>query len=390
MKIKKIAIIVLCLVLVLGAMSACGKPKTETADNSQETANTPDTSGTPDDSARPAETVGDGTVYELSLSTHDPVTSNKTIYFQQWADELEAASNGRIKITVYSGGALASGTAALDALRTQVCDIAWIYPQYFSGQFPLSEVISQPIGVSSVPQGVQVLYDLYEKYPELQEEVSEFVPLMIHTNPTNKICCTEAHPVYSVNDLKGLTYRASAGTPSDLLLAWGATPIQMAPGDIYQAVQKGTVDGYVFDWSGMVSFGLQEVTKYLVTYPVYCGPYYLMMNRDSFDALPEDLQKLILDHSGEEVSMGLAWVYEYDENRGYNACIDAGCEPIDLTEEATTEFASFNEGLIDNWKEANKDRIDVDAFVDDAKAFAEQHFIDRETILNTVADMNLG
>ena len=334
--------------------------------------------------------AADDEVYELSLSTHDPSTSNKTIYFQQWADEIKEASDGRINITIYSGGSLAAGTAALDALRTQVCDIAWIYPQYFAGQFPLSEIISQPIGVSSVPQGVQVLYDLYDKYPELQEEVSEFVPLMIHTNPLNKICCTEAHPVHSVADLKGLTYRASAGTPSDLLLAWGATPIQMAPGDIYQAVQKGTVDGYIFDWSGMVSFGLQEVTKYLVTYPVYCGPYYLMMNKDSFNELPEDLQNIILEHSGLDASLGLAWIYEYDENRGYEACIEAGCEPIDLTEEAQEEFASYNEGLIDTWKENNKDKIDVEAYVKDAQELAEKYVIDRDTILSTIADLKVG
>lgn len=331
----------------------------------------------------------DNKVYELSLSTHDPATSNKTIYFQQWADEIEEASDGRIKITIYSGGSLAAGTAALDALRTQVCDIAWIYPQYFSGQFPLSEVISQPLGITSVPQGVDVMYDLYEKYPELREELSEFVPLMIHTNPTNKICCTEAHPVYSVEDLKGLTYRASAGMPSDLLLAWGATPIQMAPGDIYQAVQKGTVDGFIFDWSGMVSFGLQEVTKYLVTYPVYCGPYYLMMNKNSFNALPEDLQNLLLDHSGREASKGLSWVYEYDENRGYEVCVAAGCVPIELSDEAVAEFQSYNESLIEVWADANKDKIDTAAYIADAIALAEQYYIPAEEVQAQIADMSL-
>lgn len=354
-------------VLLLGLLSGCG-----------------DSTGSDNSGGSGEET------YELSLSIHDPATSNKTIYFQQWADEIETASDGRIKITVYSGGALATGTAALDALRTQVCDIAWIYPQYFPDQFPLSEIVSQPIGITSVPQGVQVLYGLYEKYPELQNELSEFVPLMIHTNPTNKICSTEANPVYSVDDLKGLSYRASAGTPSDLLLAWGATPIQMAPGDIYQAVQKGTVDGFIFDWSGMVSFGLQEVTKYLVTYPVYCGPYYLMMNRSSFDALPEDLQNIILEHSGLEASLGLSWVYEYDENRGYEACIAAGCEPIDLTAEAEAEFESYNEGLLDTWEEANKDKIDTSAYISDAVALAQQHFISSDKVQEQIAGMDLN
>ena len=197
---KKILSVLLASVMLLALLTACGGDKT--GENSGNPGNT--SSG------------DDGKVYELSLSTHDPATSNKTIFFQEWADQIKEASGGRLNITIYSAGALAAGTAALDALRTNVCDIAWIYPPYFSGQFPLSEVISQPIGVSSVPQGVQVLYGLYEKYPELQEELSEFVPLMMHTNPTNKICSIDGHPITSVADLKGLTFRASAGTPSDL------------------------------------------------------------------------------------------------------------------------------------------------------------------------------
>lgn len=332
---------------------------------------------------------GDGQVYELSLSTHDPATSNKTIYFQQWADQIKEASDGRLNITIYSAGALASGTAALDALRTNVCDIAWIYPPYFSGQFPLSEVISQPIGVTSVPQGTQVLYGLYEAYPELQEELSEFVPLMMHTNPTNKICSIDGYPIDSVDDLQGLTFRASAGTPSDLLLAWGATPIQMAPGDIYQAVERGTVEGYIFDWSGIVSFGLQEVTANLTTMPVYLGPYFLMMNQNSFNSLPEDLQQILLENSGLDASMGLAWVYEGDEREGREICEAAGCTMIDVTPEAEAEFLSYGEALLEDWIAEYGDRVDAEAYVADARALAEEYAISMDEVYATLDEMGL-
>lgn len=375
--IKKILGISLACAMTLALLTACG--------GGGGTSNT----GSGNGDAQNTGSGDDGKVYELSLSTHDPATSNKTIYFQEWADELKEASGGRLNITVYSAGALAAGTAALDALRTNVCDIAWIYPQYFAGQFPLSEVISQPIGVTCVPQGVQVLYGLYEKYPELQAELEEFVPLMMHTNPVNKICSIDGHPISSVADLKGLTFRASAGTPSDLLLTWGATPIQMAPGDIYQAVEKGTVEGYIFDWSGVAAFGLQEVTKNMTTYPVYCGPYYLMMNKSSFNSLPEDLQQLILDHSGIEASTGMAWVFEGDEREGRKACEAAGCNMIDLTAEAQAEFESYNEGLLDQWIETNKDRVDAEAFVADAVALAEANAISMDEVYQTLDDMGL-
>ena len=368
---KKVLGIVLACSMALALLTACGGDTTPSETGGNETGG------------------GDGKVYELSLSTHDPATSNKTIYFQEWADKINEASGGRINITLYSAGALAAGTAALDALRTNVCDIAWIYPPYFSGQFPLSEIISQPIGVSSVPQGVQVLYGLYEQYPELQDELSEFVPLMMHTNPTNKICSIDGHPIQTVADLKGLTFRASAGTPSDLLLAWGATPIQMAPGDIYQAVEKGTVEGYIFDWSGIVSFGLQEVTANLTTMPVYLGPYFLMMNKDSYNALPEDLQQIIMENSGIDASMGLAWVYEADEREGREICEAAGCTMIDVTPEAQAEFESYGEALLDNWIATYGDRVDAEAYVASAEALAEENAMTMDEVYDTLDEMGL-
>jgi hypothetical protein len=169
-----------------------------------------------------------------------------------------------------------------------------------------------------------VLWDLYESEPALQEELSEFVPLMMHSNPSNIIATIDKYPISKMSDLKGLKFRASAGAASDLLLAWGATPMQMAPGDIFQAVEKGTVEGYIFDLSGITSFSLQEVTANYTDMPVYLGPYYLLMNRNSFDALPEDLQQIILDSSDRETSLEMAYVYEADERRSRDVIQSAG------------------------------------------------------------------
>ena len=379
MKKTKALALILAALMLLTVLAGCGGGSAAPANSSA-----PAQSGE-SGSAAPAD---DGKVYELSLSTHDPVTSNKTIYLQQWADEVKEASGGRLNITVYSGGALAAGTAALDALRTGVCDIAWIYTSYFSGQFPLCEVICNPIGISSVPQATNVLYDLYDKYEPLRQEVDEFEILMFHSNPTNKISTIAGKEVDSIDDLKGMTFRASAGTASDLLIAWGATPIQMAPGDIYQAVQKGTVGGYIFDWSGIVSFGLQEVTANYTTMPVYLGPYFLAMNKDSFSALPEDLQQILREHSGRDASLGMAWVYEGDEREGRRTIEAAGGNFIDVTDTEQARFEEASQALIETWVTNNtRDGFDAKAYITDAEALADQYAISADEINSTLDDM---
>ena len=368
---KKLIAVLLCVLMLIGLMAGCGD-KAPASDGGA-------AQDTPKD---------DGKVYELSLSTHDPATSNKTIYLQEWADKVNEASGGRLNITVYSAGALAAGTAALDALRTGVCDIAWIYTSYFSGQYPLCEVICNPIGISSVPQATGVLYDLYDKYPALQNELSEFQILMMHSNPTNKICSIEGYEIDSIDDLKGMTFRASAGTASELLIEWGATPIQMAPGDIYQAVQKGTVNGYIFDWSGCQAFGLEEVTANFTTMPVYLGPYFLAMNMDSFNELPADLQQIILDNSGYDASMGMAWVYEGDEREGRKTMEAAGGKFIEVSPEEEARFAEASQALLDKWVENNGTAdFDAAAYMADAQALAEKYAISADDINKTLDDM---
>ncbi|MDR2089533.1 MAG: TRAP transporter substrate-binding protein [Clostridiales Family XIII bacterium] len=376
-----VAALLLLTILLIGSLAACGGGDATTEESSE--------SATTEETAEGL-AADDGKVYELSLSTHDPATSNKTKFHQEWADKVMEASGGRLQITVYAAGALAGGTAALDTLRTGACDIAWIYPAYFPGQFPKSEVLTLPFGFDTVPQATNVLWDLYESEPALQEELSEFVPIMMHSNPSNIIATIDKYPISKMSDLKGLKFRASAGAASDLLLAWGATPMQMAPGDIFQAVEKGTVEGYVFDLSGIISFSLQEVTANYTDMPVYLGPYYLLMNRSSFEALPEDLQQIISDHSDRDTSLEMAYVYEGDERRGRDVILEAGGNFVEVSDADEAEFREAGQTLLTNWIETNTaDGFDAQAFADKARELAEKYHIDRDALNAELDEMGL-
>jgi TRAP-type C4-dicarboxylate transport system substrate-binding protein len=334
------------------------------------------------------QTGGDDTVYKLSLSTHDPTTSNKTKYHQEWADRIFQDSGGRLEITIYSDGVLAPGTGALDAVRTGVCDIAWIFPIYWPGQFPMSEIITLPLGITTVPQATNILWDLWESDPDYQAEVNEFIPLQIHANPVSIIGSVN-RPIRAISDLAGMTLRAPGGTPTDSVLAWGGNPLMLAPGDIYQAVERSTIDGYIFEYSGIVSFGLQEVTNYFTEVPIYLGPYYLFMNKTSYNSLPPDLQDILMRHSTREESLEMAYVFEADWNRGRNAAIDAGATIITAEEANADAFVAVAyEALVTVWVENNsRPGFDAQAYADRAKALAEQYFISRDELNATLAQM---
>jgi TRAP-type C4-dicarboxylate transport system substrate-binding protein len=378
---RNLSLLLVCSML-FAFLAACGGSSTDTSSGSASSGtSTPAASSSTPASGDTA--PADDKVYELSFSTHDPSTSYKTQFHEEWAKRINEESNGRINITVYPGGSLVASTDALDAVRTGQCDSAWVYSSYFPGQFPLCEVLTLPLGFSSVPQAANVLWDLYDAYPQVQAEFKDFQVIMLHSNPVNVLCTDKDHPVDSVSDLKGLVIRCPSGVPTELLTAWGANPIVMGPGDIFEAIQKGVIQGAVFDYSGVRAFSLQEVVKNFTQITVYLGPYFLLMNKDSFNNLPEDLQQVVLDNSGRDISVEMGYVFEGDEKISRDQFKEAGCQFIDVSDADKADFYSYGQDLIDNWVSSNTSAdFDAAAYAEKAKELAAQYEISRDD-LNT-------
>lgn len=252
-------------------------------------------------------------VHRLSLATYDPVTSNQTKIHQEWADRIKKATDGRVEVTVFAGGSLASATEILDAVKTGAADMGWIYSPLYPGQFKIAEAISLPLlGVATAQQAANVLWDLYEENEALKKELSaNFKVLFLYTNPSSFIA-TNTRAVKTVGDLQGIKLRAPAGTATNMLILWGGTPIAMGPGDIYQAVEKGVLDGYILEYTGIQSFKLDEVTKYYTEILFFVGPFMTIMNKNTFDSLPEDLRQIVENESGRETSLQLAKAFQDD------------------------------------------------------------------------------
>jgi len=101
--------------------------------------------------------------------------------------------------------------------------------------------------------------------------------------------------INSAEDLKGLKMRIP-GMGGEVFNRAGGTAVTIAGGELYTAMQTGTIDAT--EWVGPyndVAFGLHQVAKYYY-YPGWHEPgptLELIINKEVFDALPEDLQHII-------------------------------------------------------------------------------------------------
>ena len=98
-------------------------------------------------------------------------------------------------------------------------------------------------------------------------------------------------------DLKDLKIRT---TPiyRAFFSAMGASLIRTKPGDVYTALERGTVDGYGWPTQGVLDLGWHEVTKYRVDPAFYRASVEVLLNNDAWDKLDADQQKILQDAAG--------------------------------------------------------------------------------------------
>ncbi|MCF0120150.1 MAG: TRAP transporter substrate-binding protein [Oscillospiraceae bacterium] len=345
---KKAISIILALVLVLGlctVLAGCGSKSGNDADK----------------------------VYEFTLSMHDAKTTANAIYMQSWIDKVAAATDGHVKITLHDGATLSAATDIGDNVKAGAVDIGWLYTSYYAGQFPLSDVINLPMqGFGDPIVSTEVLWALSEKYEQVEGEWGDFKLLMLYGNP-GMIFASGEKPITSVADLKGLTVRCPSGAITDVLSKWGASPVTMAPPDLYEAIEKKNINAYIFEPAGICNFSLHEITKYYTDLPLYDGPFALIMNKAQWDSLPEEYQKAIDNLSGKAASIAAAQAFADDVAAKSQEIVAAGGEFVTVSDEAKAEFAVAANEYAQTWIEnMSKDGFDAAAYLADAKAFAEE------------------
>ena len=167
-----------------------------------------------------------------------------------------------MKIEVFPSQTLVRGPDMWRQVRAGVVDIGWCFHGYWPDQTPLADVISLPfLPIKSAEQASEVLWPLYQKYPAIQKEFSDVVPLLLYTTSPYFVLTTKKQ-VKTLEDLKGLKIRIPGGPPTEMVKALGAVPAPIPMPDMYQALDKGVVDGMGVPWEAVQGFRLYEVAKY--------------------------------------------------------------------------------------------------------------------------------
>ena len=249
---------------------------------------------------------------------------NKHIY-QVWADKVEKESGGRIEVEIYPSSTLAKPPAQYDAVKNRIADITATVPGYSANRFPLSQLVELPGIAENATSGSCIIQGLYDE-GLINQEFKDTKPLFLWTHGLGQVHTREA-VIKVPADLEGLRIRRPTAVVAKILEGLGAQPVGMPAPSAYQSVQRGVIDGVALAWDAMLTFRLNELTpKHTEVGGLYTLAFVVTMNKDVYNDMPADLQKVIDNNSGAEWSNMAAEVYEEGDAKARAQAVELGHE----------------------------------------------------------------
>jgi TRAP-type C4-dicarboxylate transport system substrate-binding protein len=226
----------------------------------------------------------------LRFSTwHPPLSREVKTVWEPMLEEVKKRSGGKITSTLFAGGALGKGPEHYDIAAKGLSDMGYFTATWTPGRFPLSDVLSLAVWVDGKDLSTDIGNAMYERILHREFKGVKVIEL----NGCIQSFLWTKKPVRSLGDLKGLKVRSPGGHQTHYIKALGAEPIFMPLGDVYLAMETGTVDGIVTCPPLVLAYKLHEVAKHGVVATFGCVTEGVVMNEDSWRKLPDDQKRIV-------------------------------------------------------------------------------------------------
>ena len=296
---------------------------------------------------------GTALAQEVTLRVHQFLPAQATIpalVLKPWADKVTAESNGRIKVEMYPSMQLGGSPPELfDQARDGVADIVWTVLGYTPGRFPKAETFELPFIMTDAVSTSKAFQAFVEK--DDMDEFSEVHLLAVHTHGPGLFHTKD--PVNKLEDLAGMKIRGGSRIINQLLEKLGATPVGMPVPAIPEALSKGVIDGATVPWEVTLPLRIAELVKNHTGFSgdngLYTQTFAIVMNKDVYDAMPDDLKTIVDDNSGMKLATMAGEAMEKNDAVGLKKAKDAGNNIVTLGPDETQRFKDAAEPVIADW-----------------------------------------
>ncbi len=247
---------------------------------------------------------------------------------KKFVEYANALTGDELQIEFHEGGSLVPSGEVFEAVESGTIEAGGDWPGYWAGRdaafSPLATHTSLFNAVDYVNwiqqwDGKELFNEVYGKFGMV------YLPFGVTNNESG---FRTKEPIRNLEDLKGKRLRLSGLEQGKVLEALGGNQVSMAGQELYQALERGVIDGAEFSTPNVdVSAGMHQVTEYWSTpgWHQSSSTFGVMINKNAWDQLSEETQTKL------EIAADAAmlWSLAMTEKRaidGYQTFKDAGIE----------------------------------------------------------------
>lgn len=205
-----------------------------------------------------------------------------------WIADIEAATKGRVKITVYPAESLLKTKNMYDGVIDGIADISMGIYAFVAPHHPILEIFEMPgIPYADARTTNMIVWENYQKYDALKFKDTR-IQYFFCTGPG---AIWGPIPFRNLNDLKGQPVMAT-GSTAVIMKKLGAVPVNLPRPDVYLAMERGTVKGSMAPPEAIKGFKEAEISKYVTLLKgIYNKVLFCTMSLKTWNSLPKDIQQ---------------------------------------------------------------------------------------------------
>jgi TRAP-type mannitol/chloroaromatic compound transport system substrate-binding protein len=287
--------------------------------------------------------------------------------FQRFCANVKELSEGKLEFEPSPAGAIVGTFDMLDAARDGKIDAFNCFTLYWTKQLPVTAFLSSyPLGLDRPDQwetwyyelgGLQIARKAFEAHKLFYVGPIQHDMNLIHSKV----------PIRSIEDFRGKKIRFPGGMIADLFAEVGVQTVVLAGGDVFPALQKGTLDAADFVGPAVnLTLGFADVAKYIVmgptSTPCLHQPVDLMdltVNMGRWQALPQHLREVVIAATRQHSWDQYAFIQKQN-NMAWSKYREKGVEVIRLSQQDIETFRKLAIPIWYRW--ARKDPLAREAF----------------------------
>ncbi len=283
---------------------------------------------------------------KLTYSSFFPDSHTQSKLAKAWCREVEDRTKGRVKIQFFPGGSLTKAPQCYKGVVSGASDLGQSVFSYTPGSFPVMDTVGLPLGYTSGKVATGVANEVYRHFKP--KELSETEVMYVHAHGPGFVH-TKGRAVRRLEDMKGLKLRCQ-GVSELIVSQLGGIPKFSTITEVYAMIQKGVVSGASHPYEANEGFRLGELYDYATAaYSVaYTLPMFVVMNRDKWKALPEDIKRIIREINNEWIPQhGEAW--DAIDTEGMRFFLNHGGQIIGLDKDEAARWKMAVGPIIDDY-----------------------------------------